>query len=1445
MLAVFLAWQANAQVRSYSFSQSQETYVPITSGTVVASGSAIDLEEFLVDLPMPFKYNNQDYHAVTFSADGVLWLGDPESESTPSGLIRVLSKNLTSSTAAAEMRWQIVGNEIIFQWKDMKRKITTNPATVEHLNFQCRLNLVSHGITMTYGAFTDISNTNTYDNHPKIGLQGSNTDEFFYRNLSHRTPDEDPSWDDTATASSNDQNVRLTTAFPAAAPVSGQTYTWTPSSSVIDLGVAFSDTQQNTYCNITNRPLKVTITNNTAFPIDFTEKNATVSINISGASSQFFSKVIDSGILAREATMEITIAEGVDFIEPGIHSLAGNVTVVGDINSSNDNTNSTIHINAVYPSPFVETFEGGELTDWSLYNSWEMSELHGISSNGISHRFSFNGASANLRLPIIGPVSASDTFDFDFRLVSATNYPSFPASGNWGKLVISISPDCTYDETIIATIDPSNFNATTAWTHKSFPLAAYTGRNIMVHIYAYGVIGDFFLDFDNFTVMPTGLPPATLCASAISPINNATGLPKGNVNLNWAAATAGTPATSYDLYLGNSPGNLTFVRNTTQTSEIVNANAFGTSFYWKVIAKSAVGAATDCPTWNFTTCNAQTWYQDIDQDTFGNLNVTIQACEQPAGYVSDATDCDDANADKHQKFIFFTDVDNDGFGSENEALACAENATTPPSGYSLNSTDCDDSNAAKHTVFTFYRDADGDGYGAGDGVLLCAINATAAPTGYATNNTDCNDNNSAVYRSAILYVDADRDRYTVGPGSMMCYGNTVPAGFSLTSLGEDCNDNHAGMHSEFPFYADNDNDGYGTGNLVDACAASAFIAPDGYALNNFDCDDNDAAKRTTFPFYTDADGDGFGTGNPVQICAENGNVAPIGYSLNRTDCDDNDNTVYRSSSLYVDTDGDSYTSNNTPVVMCYGAAIPTGYNTSSQGFDCDDNDPSVFIVRSLYIDTDNDTYTNGQTQAICIGNTVPSGYALVAKGNDCDDHNPLVYRTVALFSDQDGDGYTTSATANNICIGENIPIGYTAVSNGIDCDDTNPTIHPNAVEIPNDNIDNNCNGQIDEGSVSLLTTQLHTSSCGSTLASINTLIRITTVNSTITGYRIKAVNGNSVQYIETTVPHFTLPMLGNYEYATTYSIQIMLQKNGIWLGTFGPACQITSPAILNENGAAQIIASQCGTLLPKISTLINTTSLPGVTGYRFRFTNMAAGATGQNIVQVIDRNLHWMSLQMLTEYQYNTTYKVEVAVKTTGDYSAFGNPCEITSPASTISDCGTVAASGTTRIYAQSLNGVTKYKFELIKTSDQTVSFVEKNANYFTFDMIPGYARGAEYNVRVSVFTKDTWSAFGPACTLTAPGILAATQKWQTSEAFNASVAPNPYSNQFTININSKVISNVIVKIYDLTGRLIEMKTLTTADIDTAVFGSNYPSGVYNIIVSQDADTKVLRIVKR
>ncbi|GAA4081338.1 hypothetical protein GCM10022389_29270 [Flavobacterium cheonanense] len=46
-------------------------------------------------------------------------------------------------------------------------------------------------------------------------------------------------------------------------------------------------------------------------------------------------------------------------------------------------------------------------------------------------------------------------------------------------------------------------------------------------------------------------------------------------------------------------------------------------------------------------------------------------------------------------------------------------------------------------------------------------------------------------------------------------------------------------------------------------------------------------------------------------------------------------------------------------------------------------------------------------------------------------------------------------------------------------------------------------------------------------------------------------------------------------------------------------------------------------------------------------------------------------------------------------------------------------------------------------------------------------------------------------------------------------------------------------------GKLQEDKTINASDIQNFELENQYPSGVYNVILSQEANTKTLRVIKR
>ena len=188
-----------------------------------------------------------------------------------------------------------------------------------------------------------------------------------------------------------------------------------------------------------------------------------------------------------------------------------------------------------------------------------------------------------------------------------------------------------------------------------------------------------------------------------------------------------------------------------------------------------------------------TFYNDLDNDGFGNTNDSILSCFLPDGYVENSLDCDDENPNMHpeiqeicdsldndcngliddglQMNLYYLDSDNDGYGDENMSV----NNCSQPEGYVDNDLDCDDSNPEIHPLsdelcdftdnncdgnidegfelFEFYLDQDDDGFGNIDSVLL----SCKAPDGYIDNYGDCDDTNPNINPLADEIYDNDVD----------------------------------------------------------------------------------------------------------------------------------------------------------------------------------------------------------------------------------------------------------------------------------------------------------------------------------------------------------------------------------------------------------------------------------------------------------------------------------------------------------------------------------------------------------------------------------------------------------------------------------------------------------------------------------------------------------------
>ena len=114
--------------------------------------------------------------------------------------------------------------------------------------------------------------------------------------------------------------------------------------------------------------------------------------------------------------------------------------------------------------------------------------------------------------------------------------------------------------------------------------------------------------------------------------------------------------------------------------------------------------------------------------------------------------------------------------------------------------------------------------------------------------------------------------------------------------------------------------------------------------------------------------------------------------------------------------------------------------------------------------------------AIATGSQIIVRYGLNNSSVPCPDGGAYCYACSAStwYRDANGDGYGNSAASASSCVQ---PPGFVATAG--DCNDSNPVIHPGASDANCNGIDDNCNGQIDEGYVGVAT-QCGTGPCSRT-----------------------------------------------------------------------------------------------------------------------------------------------------------------------------------------------------------------------------------------------------------------------------------------------------------------------------------------------------------------------------
>jgi MYXO-CTERM domain-containing protein len=385
-------------------------------------------------------------------------------------------------------------------------------------------------------------------------------------------------------------------------------------------------------------------------------------------------------------------------------------------------------------------------------------------------------------------------------------------------------------------------------------------------------------------------------------------------------------------------------------------------------------------------------------------------------------------------------------------------------GYTTCAGDCDDNDPAVHPgalEICDNKDNDCDGHIDGNstscytgpagtvGVGVCASGTATCVAGMASGTCTGEVKPTAEVCDGLdndcdgkIDEDFDHD----GDGAVSCAECNNRAGC-------DCDDHdpfNAPGKPEICDCQDNNCNGIVDDNSVCLAAPCHDFDGDGFTNCQGDCDDHNAAIG---PNRTEIVGNGVDDDCNGRI-DEDVDMDGDGYSTGQGDCDDHSKAINPGAAEVCDG-----FDNNCDGRVDEGFDEDHDFATTCAG-DCNDHDPTVSPFLTEVCGNGKDDNCDGRIDE----DTDLDGDGVTTCQGDCNDYQASVHPA-----------FGSIAAAPEICDGQDNDCngifddgfdkdGDYAVSCLGDCDDNDPNINPSHWEVPANGKDDNCNGQIDEGS---------------------------------------------------------------------------------------------------------------------------------------------------------------------------------------------------------------------------------------------------------------------------------------------------------------------------------------------------------------------------------------------